>query len=41
MSQINSTIERAELIINSILKHLENANGCEHCKALVEEVFEQ
>jgi hypothetical protein len=36
----NRTIERAELIINSILKHLDNDKDCQHCRALLEEAFE-
>jgi len=36
----NKTIERAQLIVNVVLKHLDNDNGCEHCAALLEEAFE-
>ena len=35
----NKTIERAEIIVKAILKHLDNDGGCEHCKSLIEEVF--
>jgi hypothetical protein len=40
MSQVNKTIERAELIVNTILKHLDNNKDCEHCKKLLSEAFE-
>jgi hypothetical protein len=40
MSQINKTIERAELIVHTILRHLDNNKDCEHCKSLLSEVFE-
>jgi len=33
------TIERAQKIISAILKHLDNEN-CEHCKTILNEVFE-
>ena len=33
----NETIERAHMILNTILKHLESK--CPHCKALLNEVF--
>jgi hypothetical protein len=40
MSQVNKTIERAELIVDTILKHLDNNKDCEHCKNLLSEVFQ-
>lgn len=36
----NSTIERAQLVIEIILRHLDNEKDCQHCKALLSEVFE-
>jgi hypothetical protein len=36
----NSTIERAQLVIDTILRHLDNEKDCQHCKALLREVFE-
>jgi len=36
----NKTIERAEKIISTILKHLDNEKDCQHCKFLLSEVFE-
>jgi hypothetical protein len=38
--KVNGTIERAEKIVSTILKHLDNNKDCEHCKSLLSEVFE-
>jgi hypothetical protein len=39
-TKTNKSIECANIIVNRILKHLENENGCEHCRHLLDEVFD-
>lgn len=36
-----NVIEYAELIVNALVKHLEDEKNCQHCKKLLDRIFQK